>query len=116
MLEKPLGKFILGQILEMQEELEKGLVKVSTKKEEWAVKVDYKFSLNEFREIRDSFTVQIIPYIDDKKQGAYNFKFMSLETIFLSEICEIIYQTTQNPEQAENIINRSMVTMEYLQV
>lgn len=114
MLEKPLGKFIINQISEMEEAIEQELIKISINKEDWAIEIEYKFELNEYKEIRDSFIVQVICYIDDKKQGKFKFKFRSIESIFLSEICKVIYQITQDPKQIQRIIGKSKVTIKLL--
>jgi len=113
-MEKPLGSFIFNQIKNTEKEIEKKLSILSTRGEEWAIEAEYSFSLSPYKKINDYFLVQVIPYIDDKKQGTYKFKFTSLEDIFLNEICEVIYQIIIAPDKAEQIIYNAKVTIEFI--
>ncbi len=108
----PIGKFVLKHVEEVRKEIEIELGNISVDGEEFAVTVDYSFSISPNRLVDDCFSVILIPYIDDKKQGTFKFKFKSLETIFLKEICELMYQVTVNPEKAEYFISESKVNIE----
>jgi len=113
-LDKPLGSFIFEQIRDFGTEIEEKLSILSTRGEEWAINVDYNFSLSPEKKIRDHFLVTAIPYIDDARQGTYRFKFKSIETIFLNEICEVIYRIILDRDRAERIISSAKVTIEYI--
>lgn len=108
----PIGKFVLEHVEEVRKEIELELENISTNEEEFAVSIDYNFSISPNRLVNDCFSVTLIPYINDKKQGTFKFKFKSLETIFLKEICELMYQITVNPKKAEALINESKVNIE----
>lgn len=103
MLEKPLGKFIQNQILLMEKEIEHYLTEID-KKIEWVVLVDYNFTTNQEKRIQDSFLVTVYLFENDVRKGKFTFKFNSLESIFLKEICETIFQVTQKPSEAEKIL------------
>lgn len=110
----PIGKFILEHTQEIKKEIELELEKISVNNEEWAVLLDYSFKFSPNRLVDDCFYVTLIPYIDDKKHGTFKFKFKSIETIFLKEICETMYSITINPSNAERILDDAKVTIEYL--
>jgi hypothetical protein len=110
-MEKPLGNFIFNQTRLMGEEIEKELNKISVMGEEWAIQIEYNYQLSEYKKILDYFLVTLSPYIDDKRQGTYKFKFNSLDTIFLNEICEVMYKIILNPENTEKILHAAKVTV-----
>jgi len=113
MEEKPLGGYIFEQVRKFQKEIENKLTKISVNGEEWAVNADYSFQFSPEKKIRDCFTVIINSYINDKRQGTYEFKFKSIETIFLNEICEVMYKVILDPNKSEEIIEESKVSIEY---
>lgn len=112
-LQKPIGTAVLMHILEMQEEMENHLNEIN-EDQEWAVRLNYRFELSPMREIRDKFTVTASNYTNEKRQGTYKFEFNSLESIFTKEICEAIYKVTQNPADADSILNHATPTIEFL--
>jgi len=109
---RPLGSYIFGQVRETGRDIEVELDKISANGEEWAINIDYSFQFSPKKKIRDCFTVTASPYINDKRQGAYTFKFASIEAISLNEICEVIYKVSLSPDQAERIIEESIVNVE----
>ena len=109
---KPLGSCIFEQVRKTGKEMETKLNKISANGAEWAVNIDYSFQFSPDKKIRDCFTVTASPYFNDKQVGTYTFKFKSIETIFLNEICEVIYKVSLNPKQAERIIEESIVNVE----
>jgi len=111
---KPLGTIITKYVKEMEIDIEEILNNISKNGEEWAINIDYKFEFSPERKIRDYFIVTVIPYIDDKKQGTYQFKFKSIESISLNEICEVMYEIILTPEKSNDIIESSKVNIEYL--
>jgi len=113
-IRKPLGTIITKYMKEMEVDIEEILNNISKNGEEWAINIDYKFEFSPEWKIRDYFIVTVIPYIDDKKKGTYQFKFKSVEGIFLNEICEVMYDVILNPEKSNDIIENYKVNIEYL--
>ena len=113
-IRKPLGIIITKYVKEMEIDIEEILNNISKNDEEWAINIDYKFEFSSERKIRDYFIVTVIPYIDDKKQGTYQFKFKSIESISLNEICEVMYDVILNPEKSNDIIKSSKINIKYL--
>ena len=111
---KPLGTIITKYVKEMEIDIEENLNNINKNGEEWSINIDYKFEFSPERKIRDYFIVIVIPYIDDKKKGIYQFKFKSVEGIFLNEICEVMYDVILNPEKSNDIIENYKVNIEYL--
>jgi len=111
---KPLGTIITKYVKEMEVDIEEIINNINKNNKEWAINIDYKFEFSSERKIRDYFIVTIIPYIDDKKQGTYQFKFKSIESISLNEICEVMYEIVSNPDSYNNIIENSKVNIKYL--
>jgi hypothetical protein len=114
-MEKALGNFIFNETRKVGEEIEKDLIEISVNGEEWAVEAEYSFSFSPDKKIRDYFLVKLSPYINDKRQGTYKFKFNSLDAIFLSEVCEVMYKIILKPEDAEKILFNAKVTVEQIQ-
>jgi len=111
---KGLGSFILGQTRKVNEEIEKEFAKISVMGEEWAVETEYNYSVSTNKLVSDFFLVKLSPYIDDKRQGTYKFKFNSLDAIFLGEICKVMYKIILKPEDTEKILHNAKVTVEQI--
>jgi hypothetical protein len=114
MLEKPLGNYVFEHIRSLEIKIEKNLAEISTENEDWALSIDYSFQLSEEKRITDKFVVTVVHYIADEKRGKFAFEFQSIETLFLNEICEIMYAIVYAPGQADEIVNSSRVTLKFL--
>lgn len=112
MEERTLGIIIFDEINETEKRIEAGLIKLNAGLE-WFVRVGYKFELVKGK-IRDSFTVTVVPYLDDEKQGEYKFSFTSVEVIFLNELCDVMHKITKNPCNADAILRDAKVTIKYV--
>ena len=107
-LEFSLGVNIRQKVQFVKDTIQKSLDDASGL-DEWSVNVSYDIHCEAQREIEDCFTVSITFYENGVNNQKGTFKFTSLEAIFLTKICEIIYQIILNPEISEEIIEKSNI-------
>jgi len=109
---RPLGSFIFNETRKIGQEIQEKLAEISKNREEWVVYTEYNFSLSPEKKVRDFFRVELIPYIENEKQETHTFKFNSLNTIFLSEIVEVMYKIVTHPGDVEKILHAAKVDVE----
>ena len=109
---RPLGSLIFHETRKLGEEIEEKLARISENGEEWVVQIGYRYSLSPEKKVRDFFQVELIPYIENEKQETHTFKFNSLNTIFLSEVCEVMYDLVTHPEDTGKILHAAKVDVE----